>query len=154
MNSFSWFNRTGRTEMAVNYYEKEVFGDASFADMLGPDRPLIVINASDLGQGVRFSFVQEYFDLLCSDLSSFPVARAVTGSSAVPVLFNPVVVQNFSECGDLRADFLQAARQRVADRPELALTVEGLETYFNRDQRRFIHFVDGGITDNLGLRAI
>ena len=154
LNPFSWFSRAGRTEMAVQYYEKTVFGGATFADMLGPGRPLVVINASDLGRGVRFSFVQDYFDLLCSDLSSFPVARAVTASSAVPVLFNPVVVRNFSDCGDLRADFLQAARRRVADQPELTLTVEGLETFFDREQRQYIHLVDGGITDNLGLRGL
>jgi len=50
--------------------------------------------------------------------------------------------------------FLNAARARVADRPELAITVEGLESYYDRDQRPYIHFVDGGITDNLGLRAL
>ena len=33
---------------------------------------------------MRFSFVQEYFNLLCSDISDYPVARAVTASSAVP----------------------------------------------------------------------
>ena len=32
--------------------------------------------------------------------------------------------------------------------------VQGLESYFDRDQRKYAHFVDGGITDNLGLRAI
>lgn len=154
LNPFSWFKRTGRTEMAIQYYEKNVFGDATFADMLRPDRPLIVINASDLGRGVRFSFVQEYFDLLCSDLSTFPVARAVTASSAVPVLFNPVVVQNFSECADLPSNYLLTARTKVKNRPELEFMLEGIETFTNHDQREFIHFVDGGITDNLGLRAI
>jgi len=154
LNPLGWFSRAGRTEMAISYYEKTVFEGATFADMLGPDRPMIVINASDLGRGVRFSFVQNYFDLLCSDLSSFPVARAVTASSAVPVLFNPVVLRNFPDCGDKGAAFLQTARDRVADQPELALTVEGLETYFDRDQRQYIHFVDGGITDNLGLRSL
>jgi NTE family protein len=34
------------------------------------------------------------------------------------------------------------------------MVVEGLETYYNRDQRQYAHFVDGGITDNLGLRAL
>jgi len=154
LNPFSWFSSTGRTEMAVNYYEKTVFEEATFADMLRPERPMIVINASDLGQGVRFSFIQDYFDLLCSDLSTFPVARAVTASSAVPVLFNPVVLQNHADCGTEGAAFLKAARNRVADAPELTLTVDGLESYFDRDQRQYIHFVDGGITDNLGLRGL
>lgn len=32
--------------------------------------------------------------------------------------------------------------------------VSGLETYGKKDKRKYAHYVDGGITDNLGLRAI
>jgi len=32
--------------------------------------------------------------------------------------------------------------------------VEGLNSYAQKDQRQYIHLVDGGITDNLGLLAI
>jgi NTE family protein len=84
LNPLQWFSSAGRTEMAVKFYEEALFRGATFADMKRDGGPLIVINASDLGYGVRFSFVQEYFNLLCSDISSFPVARAVTASSAVP----------------------------------------------------------------------
>ena len=154
LNPLHWFAQTGRTEMATGYYEKHVFKGATFADMHQEGRPMIVINASDLGYGVRFSFIQDYFNLLCSDLSSFSVARAVTASSAVPVLFNPVVVENYPECGSELPDWLKAAKKRTADNPELASVVKGLETYFDRDQRKYVHFVDGGITDNLGLRAV
>jgi NTE family protein len=153
-NPLRWFSSGGRTEMAVDYYEKQVFKGATFADMNQEDGPMISINASDLGYGVRFSFVQEYFNLLCSDLSSFPVARAVTASSAVPVVFSPVVVRNYSECGSELPDFLKRARARAENNPELTLTVDGLMSYYDRDNRRHAHFVDGGITDNLGLRAI
>ena len=60
-----WFSSTGRTDRAVALYEETVFRGATFADMKRREGPLIIINASDLGQGVRFSFVQEYFNLLC-----------------------------------------------------------------------------------------
>ena len=103
---------------------------------------------------MRFSFVQEYFNLLCSDLFSFPVTRAVTASSAVPVLFDPVVIENYQDCEAELPDWLKKAKKQRADDPELALVVKGLETYFNRDKRNYTHFVDGGITDNLGLRAV
>jgi NTE family protein len=153
-NPFRWFSPKGRTEMAVDYYEKTVFKGATFADMRKREGPMIVINASDLGYGVRFSFIQEYFNLLCSDLSSFPVARAVTASSAVPLVFNPVVVENYPDCGSEPPDWLRTARTRAAEDSEMAMVVEGLETYFDRDRRHYAHFVDGGITDNLGLRAV
>ncbi len=154
LNPARWFSGFGRTEMAIDYYEKTVFKGATFENMLRHDGPMIVINATDFARGVRFSFIQDYFDLLCSDLSSFPVARAVTASSAVPVLFNPVVVENYSDCGPEAQTWLQEVRERVRDEPDLLLTADGLASYSDHDQRRYIHFVDGGIADNLGLRAL
>lgn len=155
LNPLLWFNSSGRTEMAVQMYEEEVFHGATFADMQRAGGPLILINASDLGYGVRFSFVQEYFDLLCSDIASFPVARAVTASSAVPLVFHPVVVENYHDCKrEGKPEWLLAATEHVADNPELIQVVKGLETYYEEETRKYAHFVDGGITDNLGLRAI
>lgn len=154
LNPIQWLSSVGRTDRAVSYYQSTVFGDATFADLQAKGGPMIVVNASDLGYGVRFSFIQEYFDLLCSDLSSFPVARAVAASSAVPVLFNPVVIRNYSDCGSELPNLLTEARRRAAANPEIAIVVDGLETYFDREKRRYAHFVDGGLTDNLGLRAI
>jgi NTE family protein len=154
-NPFRWFSITGRTEMAVKLYDKEVFHGATFADMQREGSPLVVINASDLGYGVRFSFVQEYFDLLCSDLSSFPVARAVTASSAVPVVFHPIVVKNYHDCKAAgKPDWMTAAAKRLANDHYMAPIVRGLESYYNKESRQYAHFVDGGITDNLGLLAV
>ena len=124
--------------------------------MMHPDRPMIIINTSDLGYGIRFSFIQEYFDLLCSELNDYPVADAVAASSAVPVLFNPIVIQNIDGCqgeslGGIRA--LHDAQEYYAGE-NLPVLIRQLSTYENKDRRRYIHFVDGGITDNLGLRAV
>lgn len=149
-----WFSTGGRTEMAVDYYDSRVFRGATFADLQRRDGPLIAINATDLGRGVRFSFLQDYFDLLCSDLSTFPVARAVAASSAVPVLFHPVVLENHAGCAPRGYSILDAVGPAVADSPQLSQVVEGLGSYADKDQRRYIHLVDGGITDNLGLLAI
>jgi NTE family protein len=149
-----WFSSGGRTEMAVDYYDSRVFRGATFADLQRRDGPLIAINATDLGRGVRFSFLQDYFDLLCSDLSTFPVARAVAASSAVPVLFHPVVLRNYPGCASYSYSILDATGSAVADSPQLSQVVEGLGSYAQKDRRRYIHLVDGGITDNLGLLAI
>ena len=155
-NPFRWLGDTGRTEWAVEYYQEHVFRNATFADMIRPGGPIILINATDLGSGARFSFVQEYFDLLCSDLSSFPVARAVAASSAAPVIFSPVVVRNYADCpSDFKLeDWRRTSRQRARGDAQLSLVVGDLETYFDKDKRKYAHLVDGGITDNLGLRAM
>ena len=41
-----------------------------------------------------------------------------------------------------------------ADDQEMALVVEGWRPIYDRENRQYAHFVDGGITDNLGLRAV
>jgi len=153
-NPLLWFSNRGRTEMAVNYYEESVFKNATFSDLQRKDAPLIIINASDLGSGSRFSFIQEYFNLLCSDLSSFPVSRAVAASSAVPVLFNPVVVQNYPGCKPRIQPWLDKIQPQMIKSTQLDKTVDGLRSYALKDQRPYIHLVDGGITDNLGLLAL
>jgi len=147
-----WFGSKGRTERAVDYYNDVLFHDAVFADMMQPDRPMIIINASDLAYGVRFSFIQDYFNLLCSDLRSFPVARAVAASSAVPVVFNPVVIENYDGCNNNQWDLY--ANELEKQDEEFSQMLTGLRSYRDKENRKYIHFVDGGITDNLGLRAI
>ena len=153
-NPLRWFSSEGRTEMAVDLYQKKVFRNKTFADMKQQGGPLILINASDLGYGVRFSFTQEFFSLLCSNIDAYPVARAVTASSAVPVLFDPVVMKNYAGCDPSKLTWLKNGRERARANPELLQVVEGLEAYGDKDKRKYVHFVDGGITDNLGLRAI
>ncbi len=154
LNPFEWFNGDGRTEEAIKLYDKHVFKGATYADLEKADGPLILINATDIANEVRFSFVQEYFDLLCSDLSSYSVARAVTASSAVPLVFNPLVLKNYSGCTKGVPKWLREARERAIGDPELSLTIDNLIHYYDKDARPFAHFVDGGITDNLGLRAM
>jgi len=151
-NPFHWFTRKGRTQRAIEYYQDILFHDATFADMIKPERPMIVINASDLAYGFRFSFIQGYFDLLCSDLATYPVANAVAASSAVPVVFNPVVIENFSGCPN--PSWPPNAEEMAKQDPEFGLMYEGANSYLDKENRKYIHYVDGGITDNMGLRAM
>lgn len=146
-----WFSPSGITQEAVSYYETKLFKGATFSDFDQENRPLIVINASDLGGGVRFSFIQEYFDLLCSDLSSYPISQAIAASSAVPVVFNPVVLENFSGCSD--QSILKYTDQKKLNSVTKS-TLKGLEGYSDKSQNKYIHLVDGGITDNLGLLSL
>ena len=153
-NPLQWFSSYDRTEVAVAYYQQTLFGQATFADLLKKDAPLILINTSDLSSGARFSFVQEYFNLLCSDLTTFPLARAVTASSAVPVVFDPVVVENYGGCKKSLPAWLAAAQKRDSDNPNLAMIVQSDVAYEDKVGHKYAQFVDGGITDNLGLRAM
>ncbi len=144
-----------RTELAIEYYDKTIFKGATMADLKDNDGPFIFINSTDLTTGNRFSFTQPTFDLICSDVDSYPVSRAVTASSAVPVLFNPIVLKNYGDtCHTDTHDLLD---QLLAN-PDLNLRqknlVNNLATLRDSGARPYIHLVDGGISDNLGLRAL
>ncbi|MGF1684906.1 hypothetical protein [Photobacterium minamisatsumaniensis] len=89
-------------------------------------------------------------DLLCSDLHSYPVAEAVTASAAVPIVFNPVVLNNYPYCNPNS----QLDLTRNSGDPQIQRTIDGLRSYQNKQRRPYIHLVDGGISDNLGLLAI
>ena len=86
-NPFNWvklLSQTyGRIDLAADYYDKALFHGATFADLQRPDAPLIVINATDLGSGGRFPFIQEAFDLLCADLSDEKVDRLIAAARQV-----------------------------------------------------------------------
>jgi NTE family protein len=151
----SLFSGFDRTEMAVSYYDKNIFRGATFDDLTKNGRPYIDINATDLTTGLRFTFTQERFDLLCTDLGSFPVARAVTASSAVPVVFPTVVLENHADQCDIdQSVSWQRLNELETEGEAQGEMLEGLKSYRNVEERRYIHLVDGGISDNLGLRAI
>ena len=149
LNPFRWFTSRGRTAEAIELYDRSIFHGARFSDLQARNGPLVIINASDLESGNRFAFLQGYFDLLCSDLLSYPVADAVAASSAVPVLFEPVVLENYGGC----TSPAPVAKAPGDDAPQLQQTAEALQGYRDKTARRYIHLVDGGLTDNLGLRA-
>jgi hypothetical protein len=145
-----------RADLADEYYDSHIFARRSFAD-LPRRRPFIILNATDIGRGAQFSFTQDHFDRLCSDLSPVHVSRGVTASSAFPVAFTPITLKNYGpRACDYRApewvelaeagDFY-AAPQRYA----LAKT---WRSYEDASHRRFIHVSDGGLADNIGLRAV
>jgi NTE family protein len=143
-----------RTELALAYYDTYIFKGKTFPDLMHHKGPYIKINATDLSLGQRFSFTQGYFDLLCSDYAGFSVARAVAASSAVPIAFAPVVLKNYDTCSVTYPDWFTHTRERAAADPRLAEKVAGVMSYTDKEKRKFIHLVDGGITDNLGIRTL
>lgn len=155
-NPINWFkfisSNFDRTELAIDYYNEVIFNNATFADFR-KDGPFIQINATDLNSGESFLFKQEYFNLLCSDLSQLKVARAVAASSAVPVAFAPIVFKNHSDCGYETPDWLSNYLANAPDN-RTKQVADNLKNYLNKDKIQYIHLVDGGIADNLGVRAL
>jgi NTE family protein len=159
LNPVNWikgaFSGFDRTEMAIDYYDRKIFKGSTFADIDLNERPFIEINATDLGAGTRFAFTQTRFDFLCSDLSQFPISRAVTASSAVPVAFPTIVLENHAqECDISGTREWQLLNQAAASSYAGKNILDSVMSYRDYENRPYIHLVDGGISDNLCLRAV
>jgi NTE family protein len=143
-----------RSDWAEQLYDKHIFHDATFADLIASKGPMVRINATDLAAGHTFSFVQEQFDMLCSDLTTLPVSRAVLASSSVPVVFAPTVIENRAgTCGYTEPEGIkEALADRHKSRRRYRLASQEAE-YLNRDAHKYIYLIDGGVSDNLGVRG-
>jgi len=148
----------GRSELAADYYDEILFEHATFANILGkPDAPVVHVSATDITTGGRFVFAKGLFDLICSDVRTFPLSRAAAASSAVPVVLSAVTLDNRAgTCGVLVAERLHRfTGGDVADLPGRAqLHVQEVMRLQDRVARPYLHLVDGGVSDNLGLRGI
>ena len=150
----------GRSDKAAALYDKKIFDGATYGDLLArKDAPFLVINGTEMSTASSFAFTQAQFDLICGDLSEYPVARAVAASAAFPVLLSPLTVQN--RAGDCdypeKAVAVTAADDATDDgRPvskpnDVAKIARSLK---DSTTRPYIHILDGGIADYLGLRTV
>lgn len=147
---------TSRTENAIKYYDKHIFKGKTFADLQKQKGPFLLINATDLTTQDQFTFTQRQFDFFCSDLSQFKVSRAVAASSAVPVLFQPILIKKHPDCNFQKPEWLEIIEQKAAqeNNPRLKGVANSLNYYLNEDNPHYATLVDGGVTDNLGLRTV
>ena len=139
-------------------------------------RPYLIVNAADMAAEAPFPFHQSRFDLLCSDLEQLPIAVSVAASAAFPLLLSPVTLVNYTEPGGCRAQQKAPAgfwppnwTRHISNDPNTS-NQAGTSIYTNpsrvlrartgkgyidveagRLRRPFIHLLDGGIADNLGL---
>jgi len=144
-----------RGDLAVEYFDKHIFAGRTFAQMQR-QRPYVMLNATDMGTGSQFSFVQGYFDLICSDLSQVTVARAVTASLAFTPGFTPITLKNYNDgrCGYRTPAWVRAALEAGAeDDPLLYAAAGNVLSYEAIDKRPYIHLLDSGISDNIGIRT-
>jgi predicted acylesterase/phospholipase RssA len=158
-NPYNWIRLASpdfsRIDMADEYYMNTIFEGKTFADLLRKPKgsaPFLVLNATDISIAHRFEFTQDQFDLLCSDLSGVTLSRAVAASSNFPVAFAPLTVDIYKEqCGppppwvELGLDREKNPKRRVSE-------ASAARSYRDPD-RLFAHLLDGGISDNLGLRG-
>lgn len=157
-NPYNWvrlFSPTfDRSDIAAEYYDKYVFDKGTFGDIAARKGPMVHINATDMVTGIRMSFNQGSFDVLCSDVSSYPVARAAAASSAVPVVLTPITLRNYAgSCGFKMPEELERILSEQDTAKRQYHYVNNLRPYLDSKKKKFIHLVDGGVADNLGVRT-
>jgi NTE family protein len=164
LNPFYWpkfiGGSAGRSELAAELYDEILFEGATFADLLAKPAPAAVATGTDLSTGSRLAFFQNDFDLLCSDLGKVRLSRAAATSSAVPVVLSAVTLNNYGgTCGykypawvDVVANPDPNKRARPSGRAyQRYLEMKEFQDSTNRP---YIHLVDGGVSDNLGVRGV
>jgi NTE family protein len=145
----------GRSDLAAQYYDKHIFERGTFGDMAARTGPLIVINATDMTSGTRLGFTQDVFDIICSDLSRFPVSRAAAASSAVPMILSPITLRNYAgTCGYKLPEGFEGMLKGRAISERRFYLANNFAVYLDSKKKPYIHLIDGGVADNLGLRAI
>jgi NTE family protein len=162
MNPFYWHKyiggSAGRSELAAEYYDKILFEGATFQDLLEKPGPAVLATGTDLSTGSRLAFFQNDFDLLCSDLNKVRLSRAAATSSAVPVVLSPVTFNNYGGT----CNYQYPSWVREVEKPKTRVRPSGrayqryleMKSFQNSKDRPYIHVVDGGVSDNLGVRGV
>jgi NTE family protein len=147
----------GRSDLAAEYYDKHLFGGARFGDLAKTGgRPYLAINATDMATGEHFVFSHPRFGLIASDINDFPIARAVAASSAVPLILTPMTIKNYAGLpGAAKPHFVPRTPEdgsRIS--PHEAQVLSILNSYADSKNKPYIHLVDGGLADNLGMQSL
>lgn len=145
-----WF---GRSQLLARRLDT-LYKGMTFADLeRRPRHPQLVVTATDMSLGTGFEFTADQFRLICSDLGSVPISFAVTASSAVPLLLTPITLKNYNADCPLPDAVGEPEPDRRADfRTRMLRLQQG--SYLDARARPYIHLVDGGLSDNLGVRRL
>ena len=93
---------------------------------------------------MQFTFDRAQFALICSDWGKFPVSRAVTASSAVPILFSTVILRNYAGTCPFELPPWAKAAEKSADPTSRAHhLIKKIEKYRDSEELQYIHLLDG-----------
>lgn len=147
----------GRGDLLQEQFENALFGNTTFGDLAKrrAGRPFAVISATDMVLGNRLDFIQETFDVMCLNLSDMRLARAVAASSSVPFVFSPIVLNNNGGNCQYAPQTDNLPRPLTEhEHHQNEVMYQFINQYSDSKNRAYIHLLDGGLTDNLGMRGV
>jgi NTE family protein len=147
-----WSPYFGRAHIFAELLDEALFEGATFNDLASSDqRPIIFLHASDMATVSRFEFNQRQFDLICSDLSKLHLSVATASSSALPLVLSPISLTNYAgQCGFDPPRYLAEENRSPKGRKRR----NELRSYLDSHKRPYIHLLDGGLADNIGMRSV
>jgi len=154
LSSTGW----GRSELAAQLYDEILFNGATYGDLDHGNGPFIMVSTTDISTGGRVVFSQNMFNVLCSDLDAVRLSRAAAASSAVPVVLSSVTINNYGGTCNFTAPPWVQLFTRSANPPRPAARaireLKEAEPYNDSVHHPYIHLVDGGVADNVGMRSV
>lgn len=99
-----WFTSYDRTDIMAqtfsdNLFDRNPIGAELKMRDLNPERPYLILNAANGTNGrfgTLFSFTQEDFAAINSDIGDYSLARAVMGTATFPAVFNYMTLRDFT----------------------------------------------------------
>ncbi|HTP05731.1 MAG TPA: patatin-like phospholipase family protein [Nitrospirota bacterium] len=161
LNPVNWFRLPsgtfGKSDLFAELYDETVFNHATFGDLQRANGPFVIINATDVTTGARFSYTQGFFDAICGDLARVTLGRAIATSTALPPLLTPITLENRGGTCGRKTPALQTAAEAAngeSETPGRALLYARALQSYQDPARPFIHLFDGGLSENLGLTEV
>jgi len=90
-----WLSDFTRSDIMVQVFNDHLFRHKTFADLRS--HPKILINATLRNDHTRFTFTDDRFRTLHSNLGRYQVADAVNASSAFPGIMDDVTLQHYTD---------------------------------------------------------
>jgi NTE family protein len=145
-----------RGDLYADYFDRRLFKGATFSDLdKQGDRPFLIINATDIALASRFEFTQDSFDLICTDLSRFPISRAIAASTLIPALLTPITIENRAgRCDYNLPDWVSKTIKTGDHSSRKYFRASVLSARADASRFGYLHLVDGALSDNLGARAL
>ena len=143
-----------RTDNAAHYYNETIFNRKTLSDA---HYPTLFINSTVLARGCHFIYKKSYFEMLGSAFETYPIAAAVTASSAFPGAFSPLSMMNYGDSisyDSMENDSRYMGALMNAEFDVTAYRKMKLIKFLNNKENTHIWTADGGLSGNLGLRPI
>jgi NTE family protein len=137
-----------------NWFNANLFHDATFGDAIARRRPIMLINATDVYSRTPFVFSPQTFAAICSDITDYPLAEGVAASAAVPGAFAPIVLKTYpGECKTPLPAWVDQAAKNTSGSPLIHAYAKSL-VLARTGKVKYIKLFDGGMVDNYGLSGM